>query len=101
MPKQLQSLQDYSNKLIDKLPDFLNQTIDHRLKQNAGTRAGNASLSPSGFERVKDYWANSDAKKNRMINQLNQKRLNHLNTSIDTSLPNLANKLQPLTERNS
>ena len=33
MPKQLKTLHDYSNQLVSQLPEFLDATISHRLKQ--------------------------------------------------------------------
>ena len=101
MPKQLATLSDYSSRLVSQLPDFLNQTIDHRLKQNAHLRASNASLSPSGgggLKQMKDMWGSSELKKSRMLRDLNSKRVITLNTSIDASLPSIS-PLQPKTDR--
>jgi len=32
MPKQLKTLQNYSSNLVRLLPEFLDQTVNHRLK---------------------------------------------------------------------
>ena len=60
MPKQLKSLNYFSSNLVQKLPDFLDSTVSHKLKQVAHKSfrtispngGGPSKQSPEGFDKL-------------------------------------------------
>ena len=60
MPKELMGLAKFSENVIRALPDFLDQTVNHRLKQVAqknSYRILSQSIDPgSDKQEMKAYW---------------------------------------------
>lgn len=95
LPPDLKSLYDYSNTLVRLLPDFLNQTVEHRMRQIRSKSPRQSSLvapsvnaSTADLTGLRDHWATIDGR-NPKGSLLSPRRL-HLNMSIDSGLPELS-----------
>ena len=47
MPQELRTLHDFSSNLVQRLPEFLNNTVGHRIKQVAAKNSSSRYLSNS------------------------------------------------------
>ena len=94
LPTELKALYDYSNTLVKALPDFLNQTVDHRIKhakqkspRQSSIVIPSLSTSMANVTHMKETW-NIDHR-NYAGSLLSPRKL-HLNMSIDSGLPSLS-----------
>ena len=106
LPPDLRNLNDYSQSLVKNLPDFLSQTVEHRLKtvKNKSPRQSSTIVVPSintasiaELSQMK-AWSTIDGNATRGT-LLSPRRLN-LNASIDSGLPQLSMK-NAMTERSN
>ena len=105
LPTELKALYDYSNTLVKALPDFLNQTVDHRIKhakqkspRQSSIVIPSLSTSMANVTHMKETW-NIDHR-NYAGSLLSPRKL-HLNMSIDSGLPSLSQNKIALTERSN
>ena len=66
MPKELTNLAKYSTRVAQALPDFLDQTVNHRLKQVAqknSYRNLSQSIDPGRMRDMKNYYSRLSASK--------------------------------------
>ena len=97
MPKECKALANFTNSLIKSLPEFLDQTVDHRLKQVAqrnSMRYLSQSIDNSRRDLHKDYWSKLSGGKNSP-SPMNYESYN----SSFEKLPIIDPKLAPLTSR--
>lgn len=99
MPKELVNLAKFSTKVVQALPDFLDTTVNHRLKQVAHKFSYGKNLSQSVDPSVSKAVTRNYLNRITHSNQPSPLAVDSFNRSFDASLPFIEPKMAPLSSR--